>query len=70
MQATVPPVDGGADVGEDAGRECSATHEKVGWTAELTEKFHDMGGTAEILDDCTVRITNFTYDATGIDVRV
>ena len=49
---------------------CGMTHPKIGQTAELVEYFHDVGGTAEIIDDCTVRITNFTYDATGIDVRL
>jgi hypothetical protein len=32
--------------------------------------FHDVGGTARIIDDCTIEITNFTYDGTGIDVRL
>ena len=50
--------------------DCGVTHPKIGLTAELSELFHDVGGTAEIVDDCTVRITNFTYDATGIDVRL
>jgi len=49
---------------------CGVTHPKIGQTAELSNLFHDVGGTAEIIDDCTVRITNFTYDATGIDVRL
>jgi len=49
---------------------CDATHPKIGQTAELVEAFHDVGGTATIIDDCTIRITDFTYDAAGIDVRL
>ena len=32
--------------------------------------FHDVGGTARSIDDCTIEITDFTYDGTGIDVRL
>ena len=49
---------------------CDALHPKIGQTAELVEAFHDVGGTATIIDDCTIRITDFTYDAAGIDVRL
>jgi hypothetical protein len=42
----------------------------VGWKAELVEYQHDVAGTATIIDNCTVEITHFTYDGTGIDVRV
>ena len=38
--------------------------------AELEEYFHDVSGTAEIVDDCTVIIHDFTYDGTGLDVRI
>jgi hypothetical protein len=30
----------------------------------------DVGGTATIVDDCSIEIDNFTYDGTGIDVRI
>lgn len=63
--------DGGEeDTGTTTGSDCDATSERVGWTAELENFFHDVGGTAEIVDDCTVVISNFTYDGTGIDVRI
>ena len=29
-----------------------------------------MSGTAEIIDDCTIEISDFTYDGTGLDVRI
>ena len=31
---------------------------------------HDVSGTAVIVDNCTVEIRDFTYDGTGLDVRV
>jgi mono/diheme cytochrome c family protein len=49
---------------------CPATHERVGWVADLSTAFHDVAGRAEIVDDCTVVIHDFTYDGTGIDVRI
>ncbi len=52
------------------GGDCTTDHPYVGWTAELQNIFHDVGGTAEIVDDCTIVINNFTYDGTGIDVRI
>jgi hypothetical protein len=72
-----PPDAGDPDVGTpdsdaspDAGGDCPSTHPRVGWTAELTEQAHNGGGTAEIIDDCTVRITNFTYDGQGLEARI
>ena len=64
----VPGDDDDDDTGPTG--DCLVTHPKIGQTAELSNLFHDVGGTAEIVDDCTIRITNFTYDATGIDVRL
>jgi hypothetical protein len=54
----------------DTGSGCARTHEKVGWMAELEEKAHNVGGTAEIIDNCTVEIRNFTYDGGGIVVEI
>jgi len=48
---------------------CPGTHSRVGWRAELATYHHGVAGTAEILDDCTIAVTDFTYDGTGIDVR-
>jgi hypothetical protein len=58
------------DTSGDAGSGCAKTHEKVGWTAELEEKAHNVGGTAEIVDNCTVEIRNFTYDGGGIVAEI
>ncbi|NJK32955.1 MAG: c-type cytochrome, partial [Deltaproteobacteria bacterium] len=54
----------------DGDGDCELTSARIGWKAELVNYFHGVGGTAEIIDDCTVEITNFTYDGTGIDVRI
>ncbi len=48
---------------------CTANDPKVGWRAELVEYYHGVAGTAEIVDDCTITVTDFNYDGTGIDVR-
>ncbi len=50
-------------------RQCDSTHSKIGQTATLQPFAHGVGGTATIIDDCTVEITNFDYDGQGIDVR-
>ena len=42
----------------------------LGWTAQLETYFHDVSGTAEIVDDCHVVISDFVYDGQGIDVRI
>lgn len=49
--------------------DCDATHERVGWTAELTGYFHDVAGTVEAVDDCTLELREFTFDGTGLNVR-
>lgn len=41
----------------------------VGWIAELRGHHHDVGGTAEIIDENTIEITDFTYDGGGINSR-
>ncbi len=65
-----PSGDGDGDGDGDPGGDCPSTSARIGWTAELQANFHNVGGTAEIVDDCTVVISNFTYDGTGIDVRI
>ena len=54
----------------DNGRGCGVTHPFVGATAELQGNSHGVAGTARIVDDCTIEITNFVFDGGGIDVRV
>jgi mono/diheme cytochrome c family protein len=62
--------DAGTGTGTDGGRECAATHARVGQVAELTTRFHGVRGTARIADDCTVVIEMFGFDGQGVDVRV
>jgi len=64
--ATDGPSDG-ATTGE---ADCPTTDSRVGWVAELTTNFHGVGGLAEIVDDCTVVVHDFTFDGNGIDVRL
>jgi mono/diheme cytochrome c family protein len=61
---------GGGGGGDTNQRGCGVTHPLVGSTAILQERQHDVGGTARIIDDCTIEITDFTFDGGGIDVRV
>lgn len=49
---------------------CPATDPKIGWRAELTTYYHGVEGVAEILDDCTIRLSEFNYDGSGLDVRI
>ena len=74
LTAFVLNNDGGGTGGTGGGggpglRECDATHDNVGQVATLSTLFHSVSGTAEIIDDCTIRVDDFTYDGGGIDVR-
>ena len=61
---------GAGGTGGDPGlRECDTTHPKVGQVATLSTLFHSVSGRAEIVDDCTIRVSDFNYDGGGIDVR-
>ncbi len=52
-----------------AARSCDSSHPRVGQTATLIEHYHDVGGTVTIVDDCTLSFSNFTFDATGVNVQ-
>jgi cytochrome c len=43
-------------------------HPKVGQVANFTTKAHEVTGRAEIINNCTIRITEFNYDGGGPDV--
>jgi mono/diheme cytochrome c family protein len=58
------------DAGAGSGQACAATHAKVGDRAEFVMEFHGVGGTATVVDDCTIEISDFAYDGNGIDVRI
>ena len=59
-EPTSPPVAEG----------CPSTHPRIGQTAEFTTRSHRVAGTATIVDDCTIRIDNFSFDGGGINIRV
>jgi len=68
-----PPADPPDDLPDDPPGDpggCGATHPMVGATAILEENFHDVGGIAQIVDDCTIEIREFTFDGTGVEVRL
>lgn len=47
---------------------CDSTHEKVGQTGFFNTFAHNVAGKAEIIDNCTIKITQFSYDGGGPDV--
>lgn len=57
---------------------CGADNPRIGQTAVLVAPphcdlplfDHDVSGTAEIVDDCTIVIHDFNYDGTALDARV
>jgi|GEM_PF-742876 len=49
---------------------CGSDHVKVGQTATLSMLFHQVAGTAVIIDNCTIELRNFSFDGGGIDVQI
>lgn len=47
---------------------CGSTHEKIGQTGFFNTLAHNVAGKAEIIDNCTIKITQFSYDGGGPDV--
>ncbi len=43
---------------------------RIGQTAPLTGFYHNVSGTARIVDDRTIAFENFNYDGGGPDVRI
>ncbi len=48
---------------------CDATSPRIGQMAALRTLQHGVSGTATIVDNCTIKITNFNYDGQGVDVE-
>lgn len=48
---------------------CTISNPRVGQQAQFNEIFHDVAGTATIIDDCTIEITDFVFDGGGINVQ-
>lgn len=59
------PSDGEGEPDAGAGRVT-----KVGQTATLSQRAHGVKGTATIVDERTIELTDFSYDGGGIDVRI
>lgn len=49
---------------------CTSNDPRVGQSAIIAGVFHDVAGTATIVDDCTIQITGFAFDGGGIDTRI
>jgi len=54
---------------DDLERDCPSTHPRVGATGTFRDLFHDVGGTATVVDDCTIEISDFSFDGTGVNVQ-
>jgi hypothetical protein len=44
---------------------CGSDHQKVGYSGNFQTLQHNVNGTATIIDNCTIQITNFDYDASA-----
>lgn len=55
---------------EDLERDCESTHAAVGQTGDFSNFAHGIGGTATIVDDCTIRLDDFTFDGQGVNVQI
>ncbi|WP_286263360.1 DM13 domain-containing protein [Thalassotalea atypica] len=57
-----------ANIGYNLENECAADHPKVGYSGTFQTRAHNVAGTATFIDNCTIEITNFTYDGQGPEV--
>ena len=48
---------------------CTSTHSKVGQSGAFVSRFHSVSGTATIVNDCTILVTDFSYDGGGPSVH-
>jgi len=77
-----PPMHADAGFVEDAGmsqdagapdagtRQCRTDHPRVGWVLDLQTRAHGVQGRLTATNNCTLELTNFSYDGNGIDVRL
>lgn len=71
--SSTPSDDGTASTGDDKPDETTyscdmADHPSVGSTAILSTLHHMVSGTVTIVDNCSLSVTNFTYDGEGPSV--
>ena len=73
LQSTVQGEGSGEATGGEVGggeASCGSTHPKIGQTATLNGFAHNVSGTATVINDCTIEITDFFFDNGGINVQV
>jgi mono/diheme cytochrome c family protein len=60
------------DAGSESPVACGKTNPRVGWTADLGVNHGEgqVSGFVKMVDDCTLELSDFSYDGNGIDVRV
>lgn len=63
------PLEDPAPAPEELQEGCGDDDPRVGTTAELVTRAHQVMGTVRIVDNCTVVIEDFVYDGGGLDVR-
>ena len=49
-------------------RQCTAEHSMVGYSGFFSTLAHNVSGKATIIDDCTIEVSQFSYDGGGPDV--
>ncbi|WP_274620315.1 DM13 domain-containing protein [Colwellia maritima] len=49
---------------------CAKTHRNVGWSGNFNTLAHNVSGKATLIDDCTIRISEFYYDGGGPEVYI
>lgn len=55
-------------LGNSDNSSCAQSHEKVGYSGYFETFHHNVAGKATIIDDCTIEISQFSYDGGGPDV--
>ncbi|MFK7827361.1 MAG: DM13 domain-containing protein [Oligoflexales bacterium] len=50
--------------------DCGSDHSLVGTSLTFSTKYHQVSGTATVIDNCTIHFDNFNFDGQGINVRV
>jgi Electron transfer DM13 len=45
---------------------CGKSSAKIGQVASLSTRSHNVKGQAKVIDDCTLEISNFSYDGGGL----
>jgi len=49
--------------------DCGSEHPLVGAVATMETRFHSVAGTVTVIDNCTVEITDFSFDGEGLSVH-